>query len=525
MKVIRKILYVIAILSALLCILVIVCAVRPDVTEKIQGLLYPDNGKEAGVETVSGDVDSPAAGRVAHMPKEVGASGDGGETAGAEDSFTGVEPEKDGPENDGASQNGGRNGSEDAMAVDGADYIAPDESDIVVPEAVSGRSGYKQIQGNEEQVDDSSAVDIQERLDAGYTGDGLDFDAVYYPFYAMLDERGKHIYRQIYANANELYPAFMPVEEVTAKQLKNIFEAVYNDHPELFWMETAYACKYMRTGQCVEIDLEFNRTAQDLDSAKAEFDGRAGEIVTAAQSLPDTYSKEKFVHDALLDRITYNMRAGMNQSAYSALVGGETVCAGYARAFQYILQQLGIPCYYCTGYAGESHAWNIVALDDGFYNVDTTWDDSGGGRYDYFNKTDADYASNHIRQDMSVYLPPCDGQAYRNLEQDDGQADLRSLADAGFGEEQVLTDIGGYYEDCYNQILQNGKGHYIFYNVIEGGQLLDEWDRSYRAEQYKEAYMENAMSALGAYHCEMALEVEELQGGRYLVMHEVTLTE
>ena len=52
--------------------------------------------------------------------------------------------------------------------------------------------------------------------------------------------------------------------------------------------------------------------------------------------------KEKFVHDALIDKISYNLGAEMNQSAYSTLVNGQTVCAGYARAFQYLLQQLGI---------------------------------------------------------------------------------------------------------------------------------------------------------------------------------------
>ena len=31
-------------------------------------------------------------------------------------------------------------------------------------------------------------------------------------------------------------------------------------------------------------------------------------------------------------------------------------------------------------------------LDGEFYNVDTTWDDTGDGTYDYFNKTDEDYA-------------------------------------------------------------------------------------------------------------------------------------
>ena len=85
---------------------------------------------------------------------------------------------------------------------------------------------------------------------------------------------------------------------------------------------------------------------------------------------------------------------------------------------------------------------------DGYYNVDTTWDDTGNGTYDYFNKTDADYAGNHIRQELSVYLPPCNGQAYRDLEQEPEDNGLRSLVDVGLTDEQVITDRQAYYNDC-----------------------------------------------------------------------------
>ena len=185
------------------------------------------------------------------------------------------------------------------------------------------------------------------------------------------------------------------------------------------------------------------------------------------------------------------------------------------------MQQLGIPCYYCTGYAGEAHAWNIVALDDGYYNVDVTWDDSDGGRYDYFNKTDMDYADSHMRQELSVYLPPCNGSVYRNLEQNPEDNSLRSIADFGMAEDQVLTDMDSYYRDCYDQILQNGRGSYTFYNVIENEQLLEEWHQAYEAERYKQAYMENAMIQLGISSCEMKMEIEELRDGKFLITHKV----
>ena len=154
--------------------------------------------------------------------------------------------------------------------------------------------------------------------------------------------------------------------------------------------------------------------------------------------------------------------------------------------------------------------------------MDVTWDDSDRGRYDYFNKTDMDYADSHMRQELSVYLPPCNGSAYRNLEQNPEDSSLRSIADLGMAEDQILTDMDSYYWDCYDQILQNGKGSYTFYNVIGDEQLLEEWHQAYEAERYKQAYMENAMIQLGISSCEMEIEIEELRGGKFLIIHKVS---
>lgn len=498
-------------LAVLLCILITACAFRPDFSREIADFLFPEK-KESGAFETGGT--PPTGDAVA-----VGYKEDEAEEA-TDDPEEGERPE--------AAESGGEADAEESSLREKAgmegkiasDYRAPDLSEIVTPEKVSGRAGYQQIEGEQEQVDESAAREIQSRLDTGYTGEGLEFDALYYPYYAMLNEKGRRVYCQIYANANELYPEFVPVEAVTAEELKNIFSAVYNDHPELFWVETAYAGKFVRGSGCVEIDLKFNRTAQDLESAQARFDEHAEEILAAAQKLSDDYEKEKFVHDALLERIDYQLGAAMNQSAYSALVNGETVCAGYARAFQYLMQQLDIPCYYCTGYAGESHAWNIIGLEDGWYNVDTTWDDAGEGTYDYFNRTDADYADSHVRQDMSVYLPACDGETYRGLEQT-SEDNLRSLEETGVALDKVFADMQGYYADCHAQILQGGIGDYTFYSVIEGEEMLDAWYEACQNRRYREAYMDDAMEEIGAYSCEIRFEVEQLQGGRYLIRHKV----
>ena len=60
---------------------------------------------------------------------------------------------------------------------------------------------------------------------------------------------------------------------------------------------------------------------------------------------------------------------------------GGALCDGYSLAYEYLLQRAGINCIVVSGYAGpsaeetEKHAWNLVQLDEEWYEVDATWDD------------------------------------------------------------------------------------------------------------------------------------------------------
>ncbi len=491
MKILKGLWILLLSLFALVCAFVVFCALNPDFTEKVSDFLYSNgiNQTEDTRQTESPD---------------------------ALDQIT----EKEKPDEGIGFGNGDISID---TAPDEVSYIQPNQSELYIPDKVAGRSGYQPIKDEGRQIEEEEAEELAGQIGPGNTGDGLSFDSRFYPYYAMLGEKEKHLYRQIYANAIDLNGSFSPVEEIQVDELMDIFAAVYNDHPELFFMETAYYCKYRRNGQCAEIDLSFNDTAQNLEAARAEFEGRAAEIINGAGGFSDNYSKEKYVHDMLADRISYNTKAPMNQSAYSALINGQTVCAGYARAFQYIMQQLGIPCYYCTGYAGENHAWNIIELDDGYYNVDVTWDDTETGKnYDYFNKTDGDYADTHIRKDMSVNLPPCYGQKYRDLEPNP-EENRKTLEELGIPKEAVFNNLSDYYRDCYEQITELGLGSYTFVSVIEGEDLFWQWYDSYQSKACLEGYLIEAMTALGAENYAIIYSAEELEGKQYLITHEVVL--
>lgn len=245
--------------------------------------------------------------------------------------------------------------------------------------------------------------------DSGIKGYEYDFNNLYHPYYSFLNSNEKKLYKQIYANALNYEETFVPVVEINIDDLLKVIESVLNDHPELFWLGNSFSYKYNNQNICKQITLTFNGTQND----KQAFYTVANKIINEARKYSTDYEKELFVHDSLIRLIEYDNEALNNQSAYSALVGGRTVCAGYARAFQYIMMQLGIPTYYVTGISdGEEHAWNIVKLSDGYYNVDVTWDDELHGTHTLFNKTDEEFAKSHTRSKISSNLVKCNATSY-----------------------------------------------------------------------------------------------------------------
>ena len=235
-----------------------------------------------------------------------------------------------------------------------------------------------------------------------------------YIYNTVLDAEQQQVYNQVYENIlafNEsIFRLSVPLSH---DDLYITMNAVYNDHPELFWVNTSYKYGYNAAGMVVQLKLNYCIPKTSLATATIAFNNSIDAIVTQAAAYPTDIERERIVHDMICDLSTYNNITGHHQSAYSALVEGNSVCAGYSRAFQIACQKLGITCYYVTGIAnGEEHAWNIVKIGGNFYNVDVTGDDTiseslNTYSYQYFNVSDNEIAHNHIRSDLSAKLPQC----------------------------------------------------------------------------------------------------------------------
>lgn len=502
----------------LACAGILIVALSPELTATVSKLLYGEEGPEA------------------YMGNSVPVEDALGNVMEAPQSTSGIAP--------------GVLAAEDKVV-----YVAPIRGEVNLPGNVNGLSGYQPVTGNTQELGDEQAEILGADLKFGETGEDLTFDKSMYPYYHMLNGRMQRIYRQIYANVLVLNESFAPVEAVNKDQLKHVFEAVYNDHPELFWLDTGYSCKHRADGQCVEITLLYNRTAQNIEQSKKEFEKAADNIIKEAKEKGTDLEKERYVHNALIKKAEYATSSAMNQSAYSALVSGDTVCAGYARAFQYLMHRLNIPCYYCTGYSGEDHAWNIVQIDGAYYNVDVTWDDTNPATEDYFNRTDAELVGTHVRTGLSIYLPTCGEPAAGSTDvlPDDSNIvagiplnpnptqplewvpkdeetenpgnfvsgnDLYDIDKTGLSVDMVQMSMDAYYANCLKQMVDRGSGQKAFSNVVPK-YVLVEVEKAYGTGAYEKGYVDEALKKLGMDHFAIQIQVVDLGGNYYRLYHNI----
>lgn len=128
------------------------------------------------------------------------------------------------------------------------------------------------------------------------------------------------------------------------------------------------------------------------------------------------------VHDWIINHTVFDVEsasAGATPpdifSYTGVMLNGKAVCGGYAKAFDYFMQILGIQSEYIVGYATnsigqtEGHAWNRVLIDGNWYYLDVTWDDPVSTRGDVLSHRYcmiplADISRNHVITDVVTWM-------------------------------------------------------------------------------------------------------------------------
>ena len=215
-----------------------------------------------------------------------------------------------------------------------------------------------------------------------------------------------------------------PIEQGLDEQdIDRIFQCVLIDHPEIFYTTGYTYTKYSRGDRTVGIDFAgtYSLPREEAVNKAEEIRGRALEWLSDIPSDASEYDKVKAVYEKIIFSTDYDLNASDNQNIASVFLGNSSVCQGYAKATQYLLNHLGVMCTLVQGTVdtGEAHAWNLVRVDGDYYYVDTTWGDAsyrmedGSGQeelpeinYDYLCVTTQDLLRTHCIESV-VAMPEC----------------------------------------------------------------------------------------------------------------------
>lgn len=246
---------------------------------------------------------------------------------------------------------------------------------------------YLQL-NNEEQVllkdEDSGTVSARELEDVEQAPaeavDGLKEEQTQAFHYNRLSEPEQKLYGEILYILQE-HLEDIQISTTDSGEVEKVFQCVLNDHPEIFYVEGYTLTRYALGEELKMMTLSgtYSMTPETIEAKKQLIDSYVNQCFA---SLPtgegSQYAIARYVYEYLIENTEYDAGAPDNQNICSVFITHRSVCQGYAKATQYLLQKAGIEATLIMGTVqnGEGHAWNLVKLDGENYFMDTTWGDA-----------------------------------------------------------------------------------------------------------------------------------------------------
>ena len=188
--------------------------------------------------------------------------------------------------------------------------------------------------------------------------------------YQSLNKAQKQLYQTIYNIAytrkNNVY-----IKENNIDTVSDIVNDILKDHPEFFYI------KEWSISKKGIFNFKYNMQEKEIKHYQKQLKQIVKQIKNDTQTLKK-YEKIKYIYDYIITHCSYNEKAVYNQEIISVLINQQSVCSGYAKTMQYLLNKLNIKTTFLTGEVNgirDKHAINMIKYDNDYYYIDSTWGD------------------------------------------------------------------------------------------------------------------------------------------------------
>lgn len=188
-------------------------------------------------------------------------------------------------------------------------------------------------------------------------------------------------------------------DNIDDTSLKEVMTEVINETPYLFYTGQEYSKRIVSGSMLIKnVVLSYSKTYIKADGSvniakikntRKKIDSAVNKALKNINSSMDDVEKAMVLHDYIAINTSYRDQASdssrLNETG--VFINHKANCQGYSVAYGLLLNKAGIDVQYVSSSA-MGHMWNLVKINNAWYNVDVTWDDpvdtySGNDQYGF----------------------------------------------------------------------------------------------------------------------------------------------